>query len=44
MASQDSLTPYNVQIYFVIPDKYDSEEKCDEYMWDAYNVSPCLSL
>lgn len=37
--TSESQIDANVNLYFVVPNKHESEDDCTEDMWQAYNVS-----
>ena len=39
MTDVESQIDADVNLYFVVPNKYKSEDDCNEDMWHAYNVS-----
>lgn len=39
MEGDTNQTTFDVNVYFVVPNKYESDTECNEDMWDAYNVS-----
>lgn len=39
MEGEPNQTAFDVNVYFVVPEKYKKEDDCDEDMWEAYNVS-----
>lgn len=40
----ESQVDADVNLYFVVPNKYKSEDDCAEDMWHAYNVSKKISF
>lgn len=37
--NQESQIDTDVNLYFILPSKYESEDDCSEEMWQAYTVS-----
>lgn len=38
MSVQESQVEYDINVHFVVPKNYESENDCGEEMWQAFNV------